>query len=930
MHEAGQLTPALLSQILGLTGSSATPSAASALPHAHSLVPPALNTVTASTPTPPAPSGAFAPVPPSSAGFTTPALPPVFSTTTPAAPYNSMSMLQSVAQGQSSMPSAFDRTRRDHANATLPKKAPRTKAAQKPSLTDGYQEPKIEDCLDIAVLPSGESTKNYGLPVNMVYYTRQEESFFNLNDRLGLNIELPLLPLSIPLSTVLNHITEMVRKRGIVLLHDSDMPSNSFLSSASLLPIQLLSFTNLGRKNSSSHTPCLQIAVVRADALVNDLVTTYKKEFVIKEAVTHQRYLVVNFAVKDRHLNPTAVAISLTEFGLGMEVAKRQHLCLAIRTYATFREDHDALLPDGYQELFIEDDSDGEPVNNLCDERECVIIDEDNAMNEEDEHSVRQTLIPASLPAACPLLMASAGTSSAASTSGAIGTSRVIGASSAVGTSSAIGTSNTATSLLTDIPSASSPFGRVALWSTLWTPPTQCRSTFYNFNCTDTFYMENKRAFLRVNRDEIDTPSLHLSASNMLSLADVFIVEVHAANIAGDFTLLLAHNRHFMIENITSGLGIESEVMHAAYGRYTDESAQWFAPSTSDFSTISTIATTVDEHVSQKRLDDLSDLGALVALNLIHGYPTVPLNPLLLEYFINDCNINSLAKDKVTKWFPSLAHLLSLWLDMSHNEPLDGNIFASHLATFHDLQLSALSQRDEETHHVMAFRMLHNAVIGKLGVQCQELQAFLKGFRLPVPGGLTFCEIARSYLYGAGAFVAKAYRFIKNFDDLSTNLEIKLDHLNSSDQTRLSNALIVAPHPYQGRTFEYILKDFFEETGIPCPTIFEHFREKINPVVPISEAETSSTFCLRMFTWAVGGAPFLRAGSSMTMEVILVLDDDDRAYISTRSDEHRRTQFLLNGVCSYKTCFQEMRIPASYLIHLLEGIYDAKAEPKSA
>lgn len=184
--------------------------------------------------------------------------------------------------------------------------------------------------------------------------------------------------------------------------------------------------------------------------------------------------------------------------------------------------------------------------------------------------------------------------------------------------------------------------------------------------------------------------------------------------------------------------------------------------------------------------------------------------------------------------------------------------------------------------------MLHNAIIGKLGIQCQELQAFIKGFQLPVPGGLTFCEvcciayindsemyqlflqIARSYLYGAGAFIAKAYRFVENFDDLSTDLVINLDRLNSLDQTCLSNALIVAPHPYQGKSFEYILRDFFEETGVPCPTLFEQFRERINPVVPISEAETSTTFRLRMFTWAIGGAPFLRAGSSTTMEVYTI------------------------------------------------------------
>lgn len=129
----------------------------------------------------------------------------------------------------------------------------------------------------------------------MVHYTRQEESFFNLNDRIGLNIELPMLPLTTPISVLLNHITETVKKRGLVLLHDAGVQSNSFLSSASLLPVQLLSFTNLGRSTSNSLTPRLQIAVVRADALVNDLLTTYKKDFVVKSAVTHRRFLVINF-----------------------------------------------------------------------------------------------------------------------------------------------------------------------------------------------------------------------------------------------------------------------------------------------------------------------------------------------------------------------------------------------------------------------------------------------------------------------------------------------------------------------------------------------------------------------------------------------------------------------------------------------------------
>ncbi|KAE9383466.1 hypothetical protein BT96DRAFT_1033001 [Gymnopus androsaceus JB14] len=937
MHQNGQLTPALLGQIMGSSASIAAPTV-SALPPAQSLIP-NLGPTLSSSPAPAPIStvlNTLASLSPSSAGSTP--LPTsqlsLFSsspTSAPATPYNSMNMLQSVAHGSSSMPafggfgatmgqrsglsnlvsqrlntSRSDRTRRDHANATLPKKA-RSKAIRKPSLMDGYQEPKVEDCLDTGALPNGQSvsvinlslqgrlhfpSKNermeYKLPANMVHYTRQEESFLNLNDRLGLNIELSMLPLNTPIRTLLTHVAQEIKKHGLVLLSLQDVGmQSSFVSSASLLPLQLLSFTNMGRSNSASQTPRLQTAIIRADSTVHDLLTTYKREFVVKAAITNRRFFVINFAVKDRHQIPTAVKISLSEFGLGTELVKRNHTCLPIRTYATFREDYDALLPDGYEELFLEEGPDGEAVDTLCDEQECMVIDEDDIMrpiqDEEDTRDVEQALVQATLPAAQPLMASDPIMYSLSTSNATAGQS---------GHSMALRHHTTQVHVDSDLPAgvpiASLPYGGSVL-------------------C--------KKAYLQSNPEEVDTPPLHLIAPDLQSLVHLFIAEVRAANFASDFTLLLAPNRHFMIDSITSGAGVESEVIHAAYKHYTDEASKWFCVSAGDFSTISTIATAVNEHVSQKRLEDLADLGSLVALNLIHGYPTLPLNPLLLN--------------KVSKWFPGLAHLLSTWLNMTPEDPLDANIFASQLAAYHDLQLPTLSQRDTETHRVMAFRMLQNAVVGKLGVQCQELDAFLKGFRLPVPGGLTFCEIARSYLRGATAFVSKVYNFVETFQDLSAMLDIKLDDLKLGDETRLSNVLASAPQPYRGRTFEFILQDFLESTGIPCPTRFEPIRGGISPVVSLTEAEDSSTFRLRSFTWAVGGAPFLRVGSRMSLEVILV-SDDDRSYISNRSDERLRAEFLQNGVCSYKTCFQEMRIPVSYLISLLEATYSGETEPRNA
>lgn len=138
---------------------------------------------------------------------------------------------------------------------------------------------------------------------------------------------------------------------------------------------------------------------------------------------------------------------------------------------------------------------------------------------------------------------------------------------------------------------------------------------------------------------------------------------------------------------ISSGEGIETEVIHAAFRQYTDDPTRWFASCTGEFSTIATTAATIDEHISQDRLNDLGVLGALVALNLIHGYPTLPLNPLLIHYLLHDGDIESLTMQMVAKWFPGLKHLISHWLGMTHSDPLDPEIFTSHFSTYHDLQV---------------------------------------------------------------------------------------------------------------------------------------------------------------------------------------------------------------------------------------------------
>lgn len=85
------------------------------------------------------------------------------------------------------------------------------------------------------------------------------------------------------------------------------------------------------------------------------------------------------------------------------------------------------------------------------------------------------------------------------------------------------------------------------LWSDCWTPPTLRRSTFFGFERTDIFYTENKKAYLRANPNEVDTPTLHFAAPDLQSLATQFISKVRTAYVNQDFTLLLAPDRHFLM-----------------------------------------------------------------------------------------------------------------------------------------------------------------------------------------------------------------------------------------------------------------------------------------------------------------------------------------------------------------------------------------------
>ncbi|KAJ3926510.1 MAG: hypothetical protein NXY57DRAFT_878114, partial [Lentinula lateritia] len=173
-----------------------------------------------------------------------------------------------------------------------------------------------------------------------------------------------------------------------------------------------------------------------------------------------------------------------------------------------------------------------------------------------------------------------------------------------------------------------------------------------------------------------------------------------------DWTLLFSNSRHFIIlilylEDIdasgeevwvTSGGGFERSILLLLFQKYFEKRFEELCTPLIDcYYTLSTVPMSSTTPISETKRRDLGLFGATVALALVNGYLPEKLNPLLLVYFLSDCQFECL----------------------------------NRTAT------SALTNRTKEMHNAIAHHMLHNATIGPAGIDHPYFQAFIKGFRLP-------------------------------------------------------------------------------------------------------------------------------------------------------------------------------------------------------
>jgi hypothetical protein len=140
----------------------------------------------------------------------------------------------------------------------------------------------------------------------------------------------------------------------------------------------------------------------------------------------------------------------------------------------------------------------------------------------------------------------------------------------------------------------------------------------------------------------------------------------------------------------SSGEGIEREVIHTILEEFRSSGTEWYVPRADGHSTLATTHTlSTARHIPRSRLRNLSILGAVTALSLIHGISAAPLDPVLLHFFIHDFDVASLHPALIGEWHPELKQTIADWHEMGPRG--DITQFQQHFAVYHDIQVRQIS-----------------------------------------------------------------------------------------------------------------------------------------------------------------------------------------------------------------------------------------------
>ena len=134
-------------------------------------------------------------------------------------------------------------------------------------------------------------------------------------------------------------------------------------------------------------------------------------------------------------------------------------------------------------------------------------------------------------------------------------------------------------------------------------------------------------------------------------------------------------------------------------------------------------------------MHNMSALGAVTALFLMHGITIAPLDPLFLYFCIHGCrDIEMIHPALLTEWHPKHKQIITDWITAGPG--VNAKAFQDYFTTCHDLQVSymissehalqvaRLQDCDQNIHDAIAVQMLFRVVMGSEPPNYPEIQAF--------------------------------------------------------------------------------------------------------------------------------------------------------------------------------------------------------------
>ncbi|KAH9918518.1 hypothetical protein B0H21DRAFT_827558 [Amylocystis lapponica] len=443
-----------------------------------------------------------------------------------------------------------------------------------------------------------------------------------------------------------------------------------------------------------------------------------------------------------------------------------------------------------------------------------------------------------------------------------------------------------------------------SIWQQPWTP-TGDSVPWYN--------IENLATEVYKSAAGPDT-QLRLSGRTVVDLTDKLEVFINEAITTGDFTSVLSPNRTVLIVNenneiVSSGEGIEREMIFTIFSKFIANSTQWFHPRADDRATLRVLHSAKSAcSVPLARIRNLKKLGAVCALMLIIGQTPDPLGPAIFQFLVHGCDLHALHPTFIGEWHPNLCKTLLDWNAMDHTG--DVSRFEHHFATFHDYEASSVTGRDQAEHAAYAAKMLYRALIGPASYRHPEWQAFLYGLRLPCCNGFDFLQVPKSFAGGSEVFFSMIWTsYISDFASLESYLHFDSHTSLMQEDLQLELRQDLGDSDF---TLASLVIDFLKQTGIPLPDAFASVRETFNSIIDLSQIDSPS-FCPRMFTWAVSGVPFLDT-NFQSIEVKFV-DNDNPQYCE---NANLRDIMIGEGKLSFHTCYRTVLIPLSYIADISE------------